>query len=158
MKAASVPRWAMSFADIALLLLGFFILLHVNQSEKSRVADSVRGAFGAKPADASERFDAAAARLFEPGEARLIPAARKRLQAIGATAARAGKRVEIESLGKDPASHRFDGWELAAARVAAAARAVEQGGLAERRITIAMPSARNEARADRHRVLVQIRP
>lgn len=156
MKAAPVPRWAMSLADLALLLLGFFILLHVSTAEKLRVADSIRGAFGTEASAASARFEAPAARMFEPGEARLMPAARKRLRAIGIDAARADKRVVIESIGKDPAAHRFDGWELAAARVAATARAIQEGGVGDHRIDIAMPNARSEKVPGGHRISVRL--
>lgn len=157
MKAPPAPRWALSLADLALLLLGFFILLHASAVEKTRVADSIRGAFGAAAPDASASLAAPAAQLFEPGEARLTTAAHARLRALGAKAAKADKRVAIESAGKDPATHRFDGWELAAARVAAAARAVEAGGLPEQSIAISMPSSRSEQRPGGHRLSVRVR-
>lgn len=156
MKAAPVPRWAVSLADLALLLLGFFILLHASTADRSRVTASIQTAFAAEAPRPSSRFQASAAGLFEPGEARLTPAARARMQAIGASAARSAQRVSIESVGKDGASNRFDGWELAAARVAAVARAVEEGGLAEQRIAIAMPSAASELQPGGHRISVRI--
>ena len=157
MRAAPVPRWAVSLADLALLLLGFFILLHASTIDKSRVADSIHAAFGDEAPRASLRFEASAARLFEPGEARLTARAREQLQAIGADAAKSSQRVAIESSGKDEATSRFDAWELAAARVAAAARAVEEGGLAEPRIDIVMPSAASERQPRGHRIAVRVR-
>ena len=46
----------------------------------------------------------------------------------------------IVSDGIDPATARLDGWELAAARAAAAGRAVRAGGLDERRVTLSIPA------------------
>ena len=157
MRAAPVPRWAMSLADLALLLLGFFILLHVTAGEKVRVADSIQAAFANEAPRVSYRFQANAGRLFEAGEARLTPPAREQLRTIGASAARANQSVSVESIGKDPATNRFDGWELAAARVAAVARAIEEGGLNEQRIDVAMPSSASERQPGGHRISVRIR-
>ena len=157
MRAAPVPRWAMSLADLALLLLGFFILLHASTIDKSRVADSIHAVFGDDAPRTTTRFEANAARLFEPGEARLTAPARDQLQAIGASAASSGQRVAIESRGKDAATSRFDAWELAAARVAAAARAIEEGGLAAHRIDISMPTTASERQPGNHRIAVRVR-
>jgi hypothetical protein len=48
---------------------------------------------------------------------------------------------------------RFDAWELAAARAAAAARALAEGGLAEGEVTILLGAARAETR--HHRLVVR---
>jgi hypothetical protein len=61
------------------------------------------------------------------------------IKAIAAAAARTDRRIVIESLGRDAAGDRFDAWELAAARAAAIARALQQGGVAEARMRIVMP-------------------
>ena len=34
MNSAPVPRWAISFADLVLLLLGCFVLLHAMESAR----------------------------------------------------------------------------------------------------------------------------
>lgn len=98
-----------SFADLALLLLGCFVLLNVLQAPGS-----------AAPAAARRGEELTAASLFHPGEARLTAAGRRRLQALAA----GDGRPHIVSLGDDAATSRFDAFELAAARAAAAGRAL----------------------------------
>lgn len=144
MTARSLPRWALSLADISLLLLGFFVLLHAGDARE--VAAGVRAAFSSEPV-AGPLLHAPAVSLFEPGEARLSDLARRRIAAIAAVADRAKRPLIVESEGRDPAARRFDGWELSAARAAAVARALEDSGVAERRVTVVMPgSMRQEAR------------
>lgn len=154
MTTTPVSRWAVSFADLALLLLGFFILLYAGRADVQDVAESAREALDSEAAPADLVFDWAGASLFVEGEARLQDSARARLARIGAEAARGGKTIRIESFGGDPAARRFDGWELAAARAAAAARAVREGGLAEEDVEIAMP-ARNDDKVA-HRLIVRV--
>ncbi len=139
MTAARLPRWAVSFADLALLLLGFFVLLHAGSARE--VAAGARAAFSSEAVQGpllSERAEM----LFFPGEARLTPVSRARIMKIGAGAARGGRRLVIDSVGRDSAARRFDGWELAAARAAAVARALNEGGLAEDRVSIALQESR----------------
>lgn len=149
-----VSRWAVSFTDLALLLLGFFVMLYAGKADVRQVAVSARNALDSEDARASESYEWAGAGLFETGEARLTVSARARLAAIGAGAARQGKRVRIESLGSDPAAQRFDGWELAAARAAAVARALRAGGLREEDVEIAVPARSDDGRA--HRLVVRV--
>lgn len=139
MTGRAVPRWALSFADLTLLLLGFFVMLYASTANMRDVAASTRAAFGGE-ASAAALLDGDAAAMFEPGEARLVTPARERLRAIGARATAAGWTLTVESVGRDATAHRFDGWELAAARAAAVARGLQDGGLAEDRVEIAMPS------------------
>ena len=73
----------------------------------------------------------------------LMPKARAALLEIGRQAAARHARVRVQSVGADPASARFDGWELAAARTAAAARAIAGGGLDPRRIDVSVPETAN---------------
>ncbi|USI73734.1 OmpA family protein [Sphingomonas morindae] len=127
---AATPRWALSFADLCLVLLGFLLLL---QAQRGDPAASLRAAFGAPAPLADER---AAAPLFQPGEALLLPPARAMLRAAGARAVTRGARMIVESRGRDGDARRFDGWELAAARAAAVARALSEGGLAADRIDL----------------------
>jgi flagellar motor protein MotB len=138
MNPARNPRWLMSFADLCLLLLGFFVLLQARQND-AVAAQSIRDAFRAAEHGQVEVHHASA--LFEPGEAVLRPAQSARLTLSGAQAARSGARIRIESAGVEAATARFDAWELAAARAAAVARAIARGGLPTGRIDIAVAPA-----------------
>lgn len=131
MRPLSLPRWTVSFADLALLLLGFFVLLQAG--DRREVAASTRAAFAGAPA-AGPLLDEAAATLFERGEARLTVQARIRIFDLARAAG--GRGLLVESRGRDTAGSRFDAWELAAARTAALARALKEAGVAEERIEI----------------------
>jgi hypothetical protein len=135
--SARRARLAVSFADLALLLLGFFVLLQASGSRSHAVLSQISTQFGAKPkADAPElRADA----LFEPGEAMLSDKGKVRISAIAATMAHGSTLIEILSIGQDRGARRFDGWDLAAARLGAVARAMTAGGIDERRLVIRGP-------------------
>jgi flagellar motor protein MotB len=149
MKPATMPRWAVSFADLTLLLLAFFVLLHAGSARE--VAASARAAFSSEPLP-GPLLDARADALFEPGEARLRPSARQRLLEI---ARQSTRPLLVESEGRDPAAHRFDGWELAAARAAAVARALSDGGMTEDNVSIVLPRDRQDKRPEGQRLLVR---
>ena len=126
MSTVPVPRWAVSFADLILLLLGCFVLLHAMEAARGSrpgVAGAVSG--GLRAAD-----------LFQPGEALLTAAARATLQARGGGLA--GHRVRIVSQGAAESGGRLDRFELSAARAAAVGRALREGGLGEGELTIAV--------------------
>ena len=142
MSSLSVPRWAISFADLTLLLLAYFVLLHIGDERK--VMAGARAAFSAKGAG-GPLFEAPAASIFEPGEARLKPDARLRLADAARKAAAARMRLVVASSGRAPAASRFDGWELGAARAAAVARALAGAGIKESDIAIVMPPPRAAA-------------
>ncbi len=147
MKARAFPRWALSLADIMMLLLGFFVLLQAGKT--ADVAAGARAAFATEP-QARALLDVEAGALFEPGEARLRAEARQRLAGIGVAAAQAKRAVIVESHGRDPGARRFDAWELSAARAAALARALSEAGLSEDRVQVVMPSTvEKEARGQR---------
>jgi hypothetical protein len=84
----------------------------------------------------------------------LTAAAQASLEEVGRKALAAGRTLRIESRGRDAATHRFDGWELAAARAAAAARAVAGGGLSDSRIEIVVPPPR-KGEAPEHRLVLR---
>ncbi|MEO8723645.1 MAG: OmpA family protein [Sphingobium sp.] len=134
-KARSVrrSRWAISFADLCLLLLAFFVLLQANSGRQREIVGQIAQQFGA-PADQSEQL--VAARLFEAGEAMLTPQGAKRLALIAKAHARSHDRIEIHSIGQDGTTARYDSWDLAAARLGAVARTLSENGISRNRLTI----------------------
>ncbi len=116
-------RWAISFADLTLLLLGFFVLLQASGNRSAAMIAGVGQQFGARPMRAAVEMRAAA--LFAPGEAMLTPAGRARI----AEAAKGLRSIEVTSHGTDRAQRRFDDWDLAAARLGAVARALKANGV-----------------------------
>lgn len=147
MKARPYPRWVFSLADLMMLLLGFFILLVAGDA--ADVAAGARAAFSSEPAQPA-LLAQEAGRLFEPGEARLRPAARERIAGIGTAAGQSGRPLVIESRGRDAGARRFDGWELSAARAAAIARALEDAGVPEERVQVVMPGTGEEEARGQH--------
>lgn len=67
------PLWLVTLADLALLLVGFFVLLQANQSlDRQALADGIRAGFGASTdIAASDPLPVAAAGVFNfaPGSA-----------------------------------------------------------------------------------------
>lgn len=131
MRAMAAPRWAIGFADLGLLLLGCFVMLHAMESARPR-ADA-----GTVQTRGTLRL--AAAELFEPGEARFTAAGK----ALVGKAARANGTggAKIVSRGAGEASTRLDAFELAAARAAAMARALAAEGMNRGRITLSLDAA-----------------
>ncbi|MHA6767987.1 flagellar motor protein MotB [Sphingobium ummariense] len=128
-------RWAISFADLLLLLLGFFILLQANGSKRDAMLAQVSRQFGGHPAAPDIAFRAAD--IFVPGEA-LLSDSGKRQVAMAAARLRGGTgAITLRSEGTDGGRQRFDRWDLAAARLGAVARALKAGGVPENRLTIA---------------------
>ena len=126
MSVAVAPRWAVSFADLGLLLLGCFVMLHA--------MSQVDGEAGA-PAPAAALATYRASDLFEPGEARLTAAGARR---IAADARRFDGNLALVSRGADPGSARLDRIELAAARAASLARALRENGIGEDRLSLSI--------------------
>lgn len=158
MKREISQRWVLSFADLALLLVAFFVMMQAQVSDRLKLAAGMRGAFGGQgegaAGDASIRGVSAAA-VFEPGEAILKPAEATRLKALGTQAARANKRILVASQGREGQSARLDSWELAAARTTAVARAIRMGGVPDARIEIAIPPMRASEPARGQRITIQ---
>lgn len=116
MRKALSTRWAISFADLALILLAAFAMLYAMQPA---------GPSGATSLPASSRSVELMARdLFEPGEARFSAAGRARVLILGRTLSGS---IELESAGHEGGSHRLDAYELAAARAMALARLLRDG-------------------------------
>ena len=156
MKSGNVPVWAVSFADLCMLLLGFFVILHVQSGHQAQVVQGIKEALGGRPVAAAERHDIDPTHLFEQGEALLRPEANAELAAIGRNALRTGSHVRIESIGADRATRRFDGWELAAARAAAIARAVQAGGLPEKAIALSIPEMDGASASTGQRIAIEV--
>lgn len=139
MRVAAAPRWAVSFADLGLLLIGCFVMLNAMESARPKADGATAPAVPMAPADETYR----AADLFEPGEARLGPEARAILQSAGRRWA--GRQIRILSRGAAEGGARLDRFELAAARSAAVARALHEGGVGERDIEVRLEEAGDDA-------------
>jgi flagellar motor protein MotB len=79
--------------------------------------------------------------LFVPNEAMLTPAGRARLGSIARDVLESGGVLRISSQGTDPGTARFDGWDLASARLGAVARALIQAGFPANRVRIEGPDS-----------------
>jgi hypothetical protein len=135
-RSAGSFRWAISLADLVLLLLGFSMMLHVVAARQRAPVGHAAAAIALPTANVV--LDERAASLFEDGEARLTPHARARLSEVG-RAALARRHIEVQSSGLAPGGARFDRWELTAARAAAVARALSDAGIAQDRIDLSIP-------------------
>ncbi|MES2498881.1 MAG: flagellar motor protein MotB [Pseudomonadota bacterium] len=158
MRREISQRWVLSFADLTLLLLAFFVMMQAQVADQLKLAAGMRTAFGgngegAGPSSTVQGFTAT--QMFEAGEAILKPATLQRLKTIGATAADAKARVIVSSQGRDGHSARLDSWELAAARTTAVARAIRAGGVPDAMIEIAIPPMRASDPARGQRISVQ---
>ena len=131
----SRSRWALSFADLSLLLLGFFVLLQANKASRDEAVADLSTYFGAM--QAPHRTDLAAETLFAPGEALLSAAGRQKLLQQIKPFSSGKAAIRIQSLGLASGEHRFDAWDLSAARLGAVARAVVAAGIDPGRVQIA---------------------
>jgi hypothetical protein len=136
MIASRPPRWLISFTDLILLLLGFFVLLYARRDNPAIVTNSLHQAFKESGAtnvnaylDANEVFETGEAVLTSAGKTKILSVFRQGLSK---------NRFTISSKGMDQGSQRFDAWELSAARTAAVARALKQLGILENRLEIMM--------------------
>lgn len=127
-------RWALSFADLVLLLLAFFVLLQASGDRSAAMIANVGAQFGGAPLVRPVELRAAA--LFVPGEAMLTPDGAARIAAAVRRLGVSGAALDVQSRGTDPAGNRFDDWDLAAARLGAVARAIRAHGLADDRLVI----------------------
>lgn len=132
--AARRNRWAVSFADLLLLLLAFFVLLQASGSRRDAMLSQVSQQFGGRTM--RQGVELRAAELFVPGEALLSDNGRARLSMIAHRFAEEPGGLEIRSDGSDRGRQRFDDWDLAAARLGAVARALRMSGIAQDRLLI----------------------
>lgn len=150
--AAGRPLWLITLADLALLLVGFFVLMQANtQLDPRALASGIRQGFGIAPAETEEPIPVAAAAMlnFAPGSAAL-PASPDSLAAWAREALR-DPRVSLKVTGAvdgsamdvDPVS--MSGAVLAADRartVAAALAGVPPGRMTIVNATISKPGRR----------------
>jgi hypothetical protein len=144
MRAARRTRWALSFADLCLLLLGFFVLLQTQREHgRKHVLSSLNEYFGGWKSEGAAQIDAAmpATDLFVPHEAMLTPTGRARITALARQARISSGAVRISSHGTDAGTARFDAWDLASARLGAVARALSQAGVTPGKIRITGPES-----------------
>ncbi|BAK65982.1 hypothetical protein SLG_13070 [Sphingobium sp. SYK-6] len=144
-------RWAVSFADLCLLLLGFFVLLQANQSARDQALAGIGSYFGAL--EAPRKIDLPAAALFQPGEALLSEAGHAALARAAAPLRASGNIVRIQSIGLERGEHRFDEWDLAAARLGAVARALVAAGIPPERLRVAGLAEEADASASGRQVI-----
>ncbi len=154
MRREISQRWVLSFTDLVLLLLGFFVLLQAQATDKLKMAAGIRGAFGGS-GDAMPADSFVAGTLFDDGEALLKPTEAARFARIGAAAAARKEHIVVASQGRDTGSARLDAWELAAARTTAIARAIRAGGLAESAIEVTIPPMRADEKVGGQRISVE---
>lgn len=161
MKREISQRWVLSFADLALLLLAFFVMMQAQAGDRLKLVAGMRDAFGGSGAGKDGDVlvhGLLAARAFEADEAILKPGEAARLKAIGAAAAKAKQRVIVASQGRDGQTARLDSWELSAARTTAVARAIRMGGVPDAMIEISIPPMRASEPARGQRISVQQLP
>ncbi|KKC25292.1 flagellar motor protein MotB [Sphingomonas sp. SRS2] len=160
MRREISQRWVLSFADLALLLLAFFVMMQAQVGDRIKLVAGMRDAFGGSgegdgDGSSSTIHGLVAANAFEADEAILKSGEAARLKAIGAAAAKAKQRVIVASQGRDGHTARLDSWELSAARTTAVARAIRMGGVPDAMIEITIPPMRASEPARGQRISVQ---
>lgn len=151
--APARPVWLITLADLALLLVGFFVLLQAHRAEeRPALGQGIAAAFGAAPTPDETPVAVAAERVaFAPGSADL-PAAPTGVLAWALDAAR-DPRVTLNVAGatdgspadRDPASG--SAMLLAADRARSLAAALAAAGVPGDRIAISTASPAAHARA-----------
>ncbi|MDT8760645.1 flagellar motor protein MotB [Sphingomonas psychrotolerans] len=143
------PIWLTTLADLALLLVGFFVLLQADQVNPDTLAAGFRAGFGVREQAPAMPVDVAAVTGFAPGSAQLPDAAGARAWARTAAAdPRTRLRIigEVDGSALDVDPLTGSGAILAADRArAVAASLVRSGAVAPGRIAIA--TARGQRRA-----------
>lgn len=137
--APARPLWLMTLADLALLLVGFFVLMQATQLDRRALANGLRQGFGVAAEEEPIPVAAAGMMNFAPGSATL-PASSAGLTAWAREALR-DPRVSLKVTGSvdggpadvDPATR--SGAVLAADRARAVAAAL--AAVAPGRLTIA---------------------
>lgn len=142
------PIWLMTLADLALLLVGFFVFLQVNQSMSPQaLAAALRAGFASEPT--AMPVDLATIRGFEPGSAMLPDSA---AALAWARAAAHDPRTQLKITGEvdgtpaDVDQLTGSGPILAADRArAVAALLIHSGAIAPERIAIVTGTGQRRA-------------
>lgn len=160
-RLAKSGRWALSFADLCLLLLGFFVLLHATQEkDRGRALASIGAELGAGESAASaeaEPLRLPADSLFVAREAMLTPKGREVIAAFANEARAKGRSLQISSTGIAEQSGRFDAWDLASARLGAVARALVQADVPAEDIALLGAETQDRSGGD-HMILIRMMP
>lgn len=142
----SRPLWLITLADLALLLVGFFVLLQANQTVTPRdLARGIAEGFGVEPAAVAMPVASHGVAGFAPGSAvlpqsteALVKWARAELRdprvRLTVTASTDGSAADV-----DPASHSAT--VLAADRARAVAAALAAGGVPDARLLLSTTPA-----------------
>ena len=139
-EAPARPVWLTTLADLALLLVGFFVFLQANQMDGKALAASLRAGFGATEAAPAMAVEMAQVAGFAPGSA--IPgdssAARGWARAAAADP-RTRLRItgEVDGSAEDTDAATGSGAILAADRARAVGAMLVASGVAPHRIQIA---------------------
>ena len=147
-EAPPRPLWLMTLADLALLLVGFFVFLQANQSMGPReIAAAMRAGFTAQPAEMP--VDLAAVRGFETGSSDLPDPSAALAWAREATRdprTRLKITGEVDGSAADVDPDTGSGPILAADRArAVAAELVASGAIAPGRIVITTSTGQRRA-------------
>lgn len=134
------PLWLWTLADLALLLVGFFVL--VQATDRKALAQGLREGFGAAPAAPAPIAVESAAAYFAPGSIELQEPARLYAFAVGALR---DSRMSVRITGSSAAAGDVDRATgsaalLAADRARAAAAYLIARGISPARIAIAAPA------------------
>lgn len=154
-------RWALSFADLCLLLLGFFVLLHATQEQDRRralasIGAELGGDAGAAAAG-TEPLRLPADSLFVPREAMLTAKGRAVIAAFANETKAKGRLIQLSSTGIAEKSGRFDAWDLASARLGAVARALVQADVPAQDIAL-LGAETADRSSGGHMILVRMLP
>lgn len=148
-------RWVVTLADLALLLVGFFVMVHAAEKKGAtrQMADAVRGALGVTVARAQPTgvaLDADALTGFSAGDAALPKAIWPVAQWLKQAAADPRARVLVTGRSDDREADRStSGLIIAASRADIVARAlIRTGAIPASRVDLAASAGGAERRVD----------
>ncbi|MES2986737.1 MAG: flagellar motor protein MotB [Pseudomonadota bacterium] len=153
-EAPARPVWLTTLADLALLLVGFFVFLQANQMDGKAFAASLRAGFGATEVEAAMPVEMALVAGFAPGSA--VPGNFTTARDWAHAAARDPRTRlkitgEVDGSPQDVDPNTGSGAILAVDRARAVATLLVASGVAPARIQIS--TAPNNAGGKRRTVL-----